>query len=317
MLGRLTAARLVTGAQTEDEGPGLELAHESLMHSWARLRRWMEASRGERATLEELRQAAQLWERRGRSEAEVWQVAALLEAERAVEQAGAQVPDVITRFVRAGADRRRRRTRSQRARRLVLVAALLVVAAGSLVAALVMRDQEREARRQAITARQQRAAALRQGAEAEREAARRALAQGDLLEARARIRGSLEMRDSTAARMLWWELTRNPLSWKLRLGESVNHVVQVSDRRLEGPGKGSAVYGVAITPDGRTVAAGGRDRLVRLWDVATGAWSAAFGATAAASSAPDSAGTASAWSPAATIEPCVSGRRPPAARPRC
>ena len=297
VLARLVEARLVTVGHEEGEEPALELAHESLLHAWSRLRRWMEASRGERAAIDELTRAATLWDQRGAPEAEVWRGDNLRDARRTVEQAE-QVPDVVSRFLRAGQKRRRAHDRGRRLRWLLVGVALVLVAAGSVAAALVLRAQEREAtrqrdraERQRTAAELQRAAAQRQGAQAQHEAARRAMAQGDMLEARARIRASLELQDSAAARMLWWALKREPLDWKLRLGESVNHVA-VSDGRLVAVAAGDrAIYlvdfltgaarrvlrghsdqvlAVALDRSGRWLVSGSWDGEVRLWDTTTG-----------------------------------------------
>ena len=292
VLGRLTAARLVTSRQAEEgQEPGLDLAHESLVHTWTRLRRWMEASRGERTKLDEMQQAALLWEQRGRSAAEVWQGEALRDAADLARRSWPPSA-VVAQFLRAGQQLQAGQAHKKRLRRLVLAGALALLAAGSLVAALVMRQQGQEAAHQRTVALQQRAAALRQGAQVQREAARRALAQGDLLEARARIRGSLEVHDSAASRMLWWELSKKPLSWSRRLGETVNHVTHAPHGRLlaaasaDGAiylleaisgtvdqvlrGHQDQVLSLAFNRDGERLVSGSWDGEVRVWDLKRG-----------------------------------------------
>ncbi len=134
-------------------------------------------------------------------------------------------------------------------------------------------------------------------AEAEREASSAARARGDWLEARARLRASLELEDSQAARALWAQLEREPRLWELDLGEAMLDVefaprpdpasgqvwlaapvgtsIRVLDAR-DGQlvrllrGARSTQTAVAWSPDGRRLAAAGQDGALRLWDVAAG-----------------------------------------------
>ena len=71
---RLTKSRLLSirrSSTSSDDGTRLELAHESLIHNWSRLARWIEESKEELIILNEVSQAAELWERRGRNEEEL------------------------------------------------------------------------------------------------------------------------------------------------------------------------------------------------------------------------------------------------------
>jgi WD40 repeat protein len=235
VLGRLIDARLVTVRQAEQEGAAqLELVHEALVPAWGRLRRWIEESREELVFLEELGQAAELWEKRGRPDEEVWHGDALRDARQAVERCTTEVPGVARRFLEAGLARQERQ---RRRRRLVLgaaVAALVAIAGISVVVAVSFSQQKRHAERQQAEAEKQRAEADRRKAEAQREAARGAMARGDLLQARARLRLSLETEDSLKARALWRELAARPVRWSRQL--------------LSPPSV------VRFTPDGRRVA---------------------------------------------------------------
>jgi len=238
LLGQLVKARMVSvrkARERADEEAEVELAHESLMLSWTRLARWIERSRDEIAFLDEVGQAAELWRRHGRRDDDLLHGDSLRDARAALERCAASVPEEIIRFLDAGRRVARRRSR----RRRQLAAAVVTLA---LVIAAVLAYQKRQADIQRRSARAR-------WAEAQRVAALAAAVRGDPLEARAKLRGSLETEDSALARTLWQRLSKDPLRWRHRLG--------------------AVVYSVAFSPDGTTVAAATQDRQVALFDART------------------------------------------------
>ncbi|MFH0899834.1 MAG: protein kinase [Pseudomonadota bacterium] len=220
----------------------LELVHESLVRTWGRLARWIEECREELAVLAEIGQAAELWQQRGRRDEEVWQGDALADARRKLARLTTQVPEHVALFVQASLRKEQRLLRRKRLLQSSAVAILATVALVSLVIAKRMDEQRRASE-------VQRARAEKREAEAQREGAKAAMLRGDLLEARAKLRGSLEIQDSLLGRVLWWRLERDPLFWQKELG--------------------AAVPAVVFSPDGKTVAAAANARIVYLLDVDT------------------------------------------------
>jgi WD40 repeat protein len=243
--GRLVVVRQAREAEGLSDSPGdaeLELVHESLITAWSRLARWIEEDHEQLAFLAEVGQAAELWSRRGRRQEELWRGAALHDAVERAERLES-VPESVRFFLAAGGARERRR---QARARLVVLAGFVVTLAVTAFTAL----QAREASHQGREAEAQRVVAEQRQAEVQREGAQAAWLAGDHIEARARLRDALELRDSALARALWWRLERAPLRWRLRAS--------------------SRVLGVGFAPDGCTVAAGLSDSGILLVDVASG-----------------------------------------------
>jgi hypothetical protein len=79
-IGRLVEARLLV-VQTRREGErAVELVHESLIHTWPTLRRWLDESHDDEAYLAQLRAAAKQWDVKGRPQGLLWRGEAMQEA---------------------------------------------------------------------------------------------------------------------------------------------------------------------------------------------------------------------------------------------
>ncbi len=285
VLDHLVEARLITVKQSEREGEAeLELVHESLFSAWGRLQRWVEESREELIILAEAEQAAELWVKRGSRREEVWRGGSLRDALKIMDRKGADLPETVIRFLEAGQEYERRRIRRRRKWAAMAISAMAVVAIGAIIAAVVLFRQKHHVE-------EQRKFSELQRAESQREGARAAWRWGDMLEARAKLRGSLEISDSVLSRLLWWRLSEDPLIWKKTLGSIIYSVdfspdgetlavsstdssVYLFDTRLHRV-QGilrqhkDQVFGVAFAPDGKTLASGGWDGETWIWNLET------------------------------------------------
>ena len=81
-----------------------------------------------------------------------------------------------------------------------------------------------------------------------REGGRAAFERMDLLEARAKLRGALQTRDSPPARALWWQLSRTPLVLNKRLGAAVYDVAFSADERYVAAACQEIVADTSSTP---------------------------------------------------------------------
>jgi WD40 repeat protein len=249
VLDRLTRERAILVRKGAAEAE-LELIHESLIRAWGQLVRWIEESREERVFLAEAGQAAALWEQRGRADDLLWRGEALRDAARRAERCGA-LPGPVQRFLEAGQRWEARRLRTRRGLGLAGLTLLVLAALASFAVSLALRQREQRARQSESRARSERRRAVSRGAEALREGARAAGQRGSFIEARAKLRGSLEAADSALARILWWRLSRQPELWRQHLG--------------------GIPFAVAFDPSGAQVAVANQDRVIYLFDVSTGA----------------------------------------------
>jgi eukaryotic-like serine/threonine-protein kinase len=135
VLDRLLAARLLVQRNPSDgEEPIIEIAHESLLQTWSQLARWLDESREERHLLEDLHDAAKLWERRGRRPEDTWTQDDLATVRHRAAQLGLAVPRLIQEFFAAGDQRHRAARRRRRIAMGIALAAAACVAVPAFIA---------------------------------------------------------------------------------------------------------------------------------------------------------------------------------------
>jgi WD40 repeat protein len=230
VLERLVTGRLVSSHKGDKGDPVVELAHESLITGWGQLSRWIDEGREERAALDDLRSAAELWNRRGRSTHELWQGDPLDQAVRLLGRIPdpARIPEVARTFVAAGTEQQRRRARRNK---VAVTAALVFLTATSAV----LWRQWRVAEANRKEARVQEAKARLENARYEMNSSP--------WSARAQLRSALEIADPQNGQSMWWQLQRRPLV------------------RSEIFTRGA--WDAVFSPDGRTLLVSGADASIK------------------------------------------------------
>jgi hypothetical protein len=199
LMQHLIQARLLV-VQTGGAGSGatVEIVHESLIHSWPTLRRWLDESQEDAAFLDQLRSAARQWQSKDLDQGLLWRGDMVEEARRFRRRYRGELPRLQREFLDAVLANAAKAARLRRAVLLGSVAVLVVMVAASAVALVVISRERRRSEREAVAARTAEAAAQ----DAEREAkksmlaalekeAQRAAAQSEAEQARERAEDTL------------------------------------------------------------------------------------------------------------------------------
>jgi serine/threonine protein kinase len=222
LINHLAQARLLV-IQTGGggEGASVEIVHESLIHSWPMLQRWLDENQDDAVFLEQLRTAARQWQAKSYDSGLLWRGDTAAEARRWRSRYRGELPNLQQSFldhVFAHIDLAGRRKRIAVAGSMVILVALVAAAAVALV---IIRNSHKEAERQAAVAKvaeKQAVLRLEQVQEKERERSRaeslkqkaetglvKANAEVDrtneeLERANAELRGALEEAESSSRR---------------------------------------------------------------------------------------------------------------------
>ncbi|MGD8897656.1 MAG: protein kinase, partial [Acidobacteriota bacterium] len=236
VLSQLIDARLLTsyeveGKEGEPSRHRIEVVHESLLKAWPRLVRWQTQDEDSAQLRDQLKQAARLWDEKGRTPDLLWSGTAFREFELWQER----YPGKLTALEEDFSDSMRKRAQRRRRLRRGAVAAAFLVLAGVAGAIGISRQQAARARDQA-QAEARRAEAGKLVALARNEIERYPTA------ALAYARQSLELADTAEARRLVVEVL-----WRA----PVARVLPV-DRIARQMGVPDGVYFLytALSPDG-------------------------------------------------------------------
>ncbi|MDY7227293.1 protein kinase domain-containing protein [Hyalangium rubrum] len=153
LIDYLVQARLLV-VQTAGGSTGalVEIVHESLIHSWPTLRRWLDEGQEDAAFMEQLRNAARQWTANGQDSDLLWRGEVVEEAQRFQRRYRGELPQQQRAFLDAVFAQAQKATRRRRALLLGSTVFLVGLVAASAVALVVIRNAQREAERQAVVA---------------------------------------------------------------------------------------------------------------------------------------------------------------------
>jgi serine/threonine protein kinase/WD40 repeat protein len=252
VLDSLVDARLLTSYEVKNDKRGersekpssrqrIEIVHESLLRAWPRLVRWQAQDEEGAVLRDQLKQAAQLWEEKGRTPDLLWSGTAFQEFELWQGRYPGALTALEENFATAMAEQAARRKRRRRA----VVAAIV---AASLAVAVVTGELWRRSRVEALRAEAGKLLALA-----------KVSLEDDSTAALAYTRASLDLHDTFEARRFALEiLWRGPVARLLDLSQAA--------RTLGLPAVPERFGGLFFSPDGRWFAGSAQAGQILLFD---------------------------------------------------
>ncbi len=245
VLATLTDARLLTA----DEG-SVEVAHEALLREWPRLRAWLEDDVQGRQLHRQLMEIARQWEDGGRDRADLYRGARLASALDWTAGHAAELNERERAFLeesRGDAERQALRARKTNRRLRTLLAGVAIFLAVALVAGSVALVQRSHARNEARLAAEQ---ALVSDA---RHLAAQSLVENHLDRSLQLALAAVRLKDIPETRdALFSRLVESPAALRVMRGSQFH------------------LLSLAISPDGKTLVAGGSSGRVDVFDLARG-----------------------------------------------
>ncbi|GAB4589384.1 hypothetical protein Ntsu_72160 [Nocardia sp. IFM 10818] len=132
--GRLARERLVVTGRGTDDADLVELAHQSLIDNWPRLREWLEADRDFLDWQRRAERARRTWVARDRDDGGLLRGGALSDAEEWLARRPDDIPDPLRDYISTGIRVRRREVRRWRVITAVLTVVTLVAASTAVLA---------------------------------------------------------------------------------------------------------------------------------------------------------------------------------------
>jgi hypothetical protein len=160
IIDNLVQARLlVTHTGGGASGASVELVHESLIHGWPTLLRWLDEGQEDAAFIEQLRNAARQWDAKARDSGLLWRGEMVDEARRFQRRFRGEIPQLQRTFLDAVLANAARATRLRRALLAGSTTFLMLLVVAAAVALVFISDAQQEAERQAELALRAEAAA--------------------------------------------------------------------------------------------------------------------------------------------------------------
>ncbi|MCG8421108.1 MAG: hypothetical protein MJE77_24575, partial [Proteobacteria bacterium] len=154
IVDHLVRARLLV-IQTGDAGAGasVEIVHESLIHTWPQLGRWLDENQDDAAFLDQLRTAAKQWQAKGRPNGLLWRGEAMRDAQHFARRYRGQLPEAQRAYLHAVIKLAARSTRRKRWAIAITISFLSLLVAAAAVALVLIHDAEQQTAREANRAR--------------------------------------------------------------------------------------------------------------------------------------------------------------------
>ncbi len=232
LVDHLVTARLLvsqTAADGSAQGSTVEIVHESLIHSWPTLRRWLDETQEDSQFIEQLRVASKQWHAKGRDSGMLWRGETADEAIRWARRHQGTLPETQRAFLSEVINASTAAERRRRGITIGVVTFLTLMLVAAAFALLTIKQSEKKAAKNAIVAKKnavlaEEQAKVARGAEAD---ARKSLALAEekerqrLEEEKARLAA---VKEATKAgiqlEMTYDELVGKKAELEVALGES-------------------------------------------------------------------------------------------------
>ncbi len=281
VLAALADSRLVTVG-----GGSVEVAHEALLREWPRLREWLEEDAEGRRLRRHITQAATEWDTAGRDEGELFRGARLAAALDWTADHALDVNELEREFVTESREvsereaKRARRTNRRLRALLAGVALLLVAAVAGGTFAVAQRGEARDAETAQLAQRLGAQALVEEDLDLSLLLARQAAAIDDTPQTRGYLLAALQRAPKAVGMMhapadaLLGQADLSPDGRTLAVIDFYDRILFFDSRTFQPIGRpfdaATWLDSVAYRPDGKTLAFGTNDGLVRVLDARTG-----------------------------------------------
>jgi serine/threonine protein kinase len=147
LIDQMVDARLLV-VQTLEGGKGstVEIVHESLVHGWPALRRWLDENHEDAALVDQLRVAARQWHQKGRDAGLLWRGESADEAQKFRKRYKGPLSDVERGFLDAVVDFETAQARRRRAAIIGGFTVLSLIVVATMVLLVIIQQSRAEAR---------------------------------------------------------------------------------------------------------------------------------------------------------------------------